>query len=348
MVIHDVAAEQAARIREPIGKMRALGVEQQADRLDRRGAQEHNAGLVFGVAQSVRVDDAHAADASARGVVGQFRGDAVRTQRQIPGRVRGRKRRSVAVEVGVGDAAAVAGAAVVAGRAAVVILRQNGHASDGHDAFAIEGLQDPFPRGALDAGHLHGRQELTVGQLRKPFACARHADESLHVRVPGSDVLVADRPIIAVAILCVRLEIQVAPAIDLPSPGDGAAPDLAAAKPAERRPIGMRVWVLEIVDEEFVPELVAGVAIGLYRALTLQGRAIAPTAKRDLVGLYVFDKILGGIDRAAGLEHQGLEPRLREFLGSPTPRDTGADHDGVEIVLLFHLTLGGAIGTLGS
>jgi hypothetical protein len=247
--------------------------------------------------------------------------------------MRGRQCRSDAIEIGVGDAAALARAAVVARRTAVVILGENGHAADGHDALALEGRKEPLARSALNTGHLHGRQEFAVRQLRQALACARHTDEAFDVRIPGGDVPVADRPVVAVTILRVCLEVQVAPAINLAAPRDGAPPDLTAAKPAERRAFGVRVRILEIVDEEFVAELVAGVAVALHGPFPSQRPVIAPAAERNLVGLHMLDKILGRVDGPARLEHERLEPCLGQLLRRPATRNAGADHDGIEVVL---------------
>src|SRR5882757_2535638 len=191
------------------------------------------------------------------------------------------------------DAAALAGAAVVAGCAAIVILGENGCAADRHEARAVEALQDPLARGALDRRHLHGRQELAVGQLRPALRSARDPDELLHMRIPGRNVLVADRPVITVTVLGIRLEIQVAPAIDLSAPGNGPAADLAPAKPTERRAISMGVRILDIANEEYVSDLIAGVTVGPDRALVVGQPAMVPIAEQHLVGLHVLHIVLG-------------------------------------------------------
>ena len=92
VVIHDVAAERAAGVAEALRKVRTLGIEQQADRLDGRGAQEHHAGFVLGFLERVRIDQAYAANAPALRIVGELGGDAVRTQRQVAGGVGGGER----------------------------------------------------------------------------------------------------------------------------------------------------------------------------------------------------------------------------------------------------------------
>ena len=87
-------------------------------------------------------------------------------------------------------------------------------------------------------GHLHGGEELAIGELREPFMRAGHADESLDMRVPGCEVGVTDRPVVAVAILAVRLEVEVTPPIHLAAPCDGAASHVPSAEPAEGGVVG--------------------------------------------------------------------------------------------------------------
>src|SRR5205823_10312193 len=133
----------------------------------------------------------------------------------------GRGQRGVeAGEVRPRDAPLLARAAVVAGEAAVVTLREDGAAPDGHDALPPERLENLRANVGFRGGHLHRLEEDAVGELWQPLRLTAHADESLDVLVPGGDILVADRPVGAVAVPGVRLEIQIAPAIDLSSPHD--------------------------------------------------------------------------------------------------------------------------------
>src|SRR5256886_13066586 len=119
-VVHEVLAERAARVREPRGEAWSLRVEEDAGRLERRGAQEDDARPELERLVGLGVDDAHAGGAVAPLVVEDALDDAVRAQREPPGGARRRERHADAVEVRVRDAAALARPAVVARRAPAV------------------------------------------------------------------------------------------------------------------------------------------------------------------------------------------------------------------------------------
>ena len=114
VMIHQVVAEFAAAVGEAIGKFRGGGIEQDARGLQRRGAQEKYARLVFGGDLGLRVDHPHAADFSRVGIEDQAVHHAVRPDREFSGFLRRGQRRIQAAEVGRRDAAAMTYAAVVA------------------------------------------------------------------------------------------------------------------------------------------------------------------------------------------------------------------------------------------
>src|SRR5256885_13282315 len=71
------------------------------------------------------------------------------------------------------------------------------------------------------------------------------------------------------------LEVEIAPAVHLPSPHDGPAADLATADPVERL-VGIEaVRVLPVVHEELAAVLVAGVAVALDELIALECFAVA-------------------------------------------------------------------------
>jgi hypothetical protein len=68
-------------------------------------------------------------------------------------------------------------------------------------------------------------------QLRQSFGLAGDPDELLDVVVPRRDIGVADRPVDADPFARIGLEIEIAPAVDLPAPHDRAPAHLPAANP---------------------------------------------------------------------------------------------------------------------
>src|SRR5688500_5085399 len=69
---------------------------------------------------------------------------------------------------------------------------------------------------------LHRLLEFSIRQIRQSELLAAQPRKSLDVAVPGRDVLVPDRPIDAVAVAQVRLEVEITPSIGLASPDQGA------------------------------------------------------------------------------------------------------------------------------
>ena len=189
---------------------------------------------------------------------------------------------------------------------------------------------------SLDAVELHRRQELAVGQLRQAFGAAAHADEALDVVVPRRDLGVADRPVDGDAVLRVRFEVQVAPAIALPAPHDRAAADVIAADPVEA--LDLRVRMLGVVDEPVLRRLRDRIAAARGDCLALQlfvGGAAAVGKFPDVLGR---SRIVAVLHVAAAIEHQRLESLLRQLLGGPAARDAGADDDGI-VGMVFGCTL---------
>src|SRR5207344_1716022 len=155
-------------------------------------------------------------------------------------------------------------------------------------------------------------------------------------RVPRCDVFVANRPVIAVAVLRVRLEVEIAPAVDLTSPRDRTSTHLASTEPPERCVGGRRVRVLRVIHKKLMTHLVARVALSLHWVISRELRAVTQSSKMHFPGLDVLDEILLGIDRPASLEHDCFETALRELLCGPSTADPRADDDRVEVRDLTH------------
>ncbi len=217
--------------------------------------------------------------------------------------------------------------------AAAVCARQNGGAADGHPPFAREVLGDRIADHELCARHRHRRQEFSVRQLRQLFGLAAHSDEVLDVVVPRSDVLVADGPINGDLFARIGLKIQVAPAIALPAPHDGPAAHVPAANPQEGLVRRRGVGVFLVVYEELARPFVQRVAFFLNRLLVGHAPAVFHAPKTQLPDGHMLRVVFFGIDRAARLKNERVQPLLRELFGGPATGDSRADDN--RVVLRF-------------
>ena len=329
MVIHHVTPEQPAGVAESFGKAGAARIQEQTNGFNRRGAQEDHASLELELARILSVNDPDPASPATFRVIQHLGNDAVRPKRQPSRLPRGGEGGSDAVEVRAGHTSAFAWSTVVTGEPAVVILRENGGATNGHHALAPERIVNLLASVLLDDRHRHRWQEVPVRKLRETFFRASHANESLDVRVPRRDIGIPNGPIVAVTITGIRLEIEVAPAVDLPAPGNRPSAHLAAPKPAERSVRRIRVGIFMILDEELVSQLITRITLALHRMVTLEQRAITPAAEVHLVRLHMFHEILLWIDRPTRFEHERPEAALTELLCGPAAGDTGAHDNGV-------------------
>ena len=119
----------------------------------------------------------------------------------------------------------------------------------------------------LGARHRHRGMELAVGQLGHVLGLALDADVVLDDVVVRREVVVVERPVLAVAVERLALQVLLAEAIALAPPHVGAAADDAqAALPGERLVRRRRVRLLEIVGEPAVVVFHARVAVLLARA----------------------------------------------------------------------------------
>src|SRR5690606_239476 len=117
----------------------------------------------------------------------------------------------------------------------------------------------------LAGGKWHRCQERTVGKLRQAETFARDAGVGLDVIVPRRDVAVADRPVGAVAVPRIGLEVEVAHPVALAAPHYRLATNLATADPVEGAILGSCVRIVDVVDEELGGTLVARITFALDR-----------------------------------------------------------------------------------
>src|SRR6266550_6003678 len=105
--------------------------------------------------------------------------------------------------------------------------------------------------------------------MREVLATPLNADELLDVTPPWSHILVAKRPVDAVSLPRICLEVEIAPAIDAATPHDRASSNLPPAYPVKRLAIGKRVWVLEVIHKKLGRPLVACACVPLDRLIAL-------------------------------------------------------------------------------
>ena len=129
---------------------------------------------------------------------------------------------------------------------------------DGHAPRRMFGFDLLLER-QLEAVELHGRQELPVGQLLETLVRAGDAGETFDAVIPGRNIRVANRPVDAVAVLLVGVEIVVAHAVGLPAPGDRTAAEVIAADPGERPIGGRRVRMFAVAHPPLLGRRVEGV-----------------------------------------------------------------------------------------
>src|SRR5690606_24212186 len=104
------------------------------------------------------------------------------------------------------------------------------------------------------------RLKDAVGQAGYAIAIARNAGEAFDMVVPWRQVVIADRPIDAVAVLLVGLEVLRSETVGLARPHQRLAAAVIAAHPLERRVVRRLVGLLVLLDPELLGGLVQGVA----------------------------------------------------------------------------------------
>src|SRR6266566_386530 len=172
------------------------------------------------------------------------------------------------------------------GRSAVLTRVHKGRTSDGQHA-VVEMFGEGVLEIQLDAGQLHGRKEFPVGELPQAFRLPADAGKLFDIVVPRSDVRVADWPVDGDPVFQVGFEIEIAPAVALPSPGDGLAADLAAANPGKMFSRIEGVGIFLVVYEKLVRVFVAGIiALALNRLGALANETIVPVAVKSQVFEY--------------------------------------------------------------
>ena len=334
-MVHHVAAKLVRVVAEAVREAVALRVEHDPGGRERRCVEEDHLGEVFRHLAGVAVLHAHARGLVGLGVENHFGDDRVRRQRHVAGMVGGDQGCSVRREVGAERAAAHAKVARLAGAAAdldllVGRLGQVGGAAHRDASLGEFALDLPLER-LLDDVEFHRRLEHAIRQLRQTLIRTADTHPAFDMVVPGGEVGIADRPVDADPFLGVGLEVEIAPAIALPAPGDRPAADMIPADPVEAVHLG--VGMLVILHEPVVPLIVDGVACAGLLLVMLLDLVLRGAAARiaEIPRVLVEGRIvLAMLHLPAAFEHQRLQALFAELLGRPPAGDAAADDDRIE------------------
>ena len=295
----EVVAERAAGIGEAGGMLARAGVEEDARGFLRLGAEDYGAGGEFVRFFCDAVDVEEAAGAIGGGVHEDFVDHGVGDEFAFAGFERVGNGGEGGVEIGVRDATAFTGAAVMARAAAVDGLCEICGA--GERDGATEFCFNAFAENYFLARERHGRLELAVGQVLEAFGHAGDADVFFDDVVVRSDVGVADGPVFAVAVVRGGFEILIAEAEADAAPDVGAAAGHAeAAHPVEGLVGGRGVGLVVIVDEPVLRVFVADVELPLDGVFFCDD-GVRHVAVFELEGGFVLGEVFVGL-RATGFD----------------------------------------------
>ena len=331
----EVMAKHAAGIGEAIRILGRGGIEQDADRFLRLGAENDGARVDFARLAGVAVDVENAAGAVAVRLHEDSVDHGIRNKRAVSGVEGVGDGGEGGIEIGVRHASALAGSAEMAWATAVDGLGEIGGAR-GHDG-ATELFLDAIAEESFLAGERNGRLELAVGEMLEAFGAAGDANVFLDEIVIRFDVFVAKRPVFAVTIERGGFEIPIAEAQADAAPDVGASTRHAQAAHPVKRPVGRRcIRLFQIVDEPVVRIFVAN------PEFDLDGPCLADDFRRAVAVLelergLVFGEILVGL-RAAGFQQRDLQAGFCEALARPPSGSAGADDDDIirMVLLLRH------------
>ena len=189
----------------------------------------------------------------------------------------------------------------------------------------IPSVAQPFCTRISPGFSAAGVLEDAVRRAADALGLAGDADQPLGLVVVGRDVLVADRPVPADAVVIVRLEVVVGVAQLDARVVVGAAADDARAEPAEVAARRHRIRLVGEVRGEAGVEVERRALAGRVELGHLAGAAM-PDARRRLQHLEVAHA-----DHRAGLHQEHLHAEVGQHLGDGAAAGPGADdHDVVD------------------
>src|ERR1700743_1911430 len=161
--------------------------------------------------------------------------------------------------------------------------------------------------------------------MRKPFRLSADPREFFNIIIPGSDILVSDRPIDGNTFLCIRFKIHVTPAIALSSPGERAAANLVASYPVKRVSLDVRM-VLIVYKKLLVPFIICET---LNRVLfSVPVRILKPVSKIQWIQ-HGSGIVLYMLDLSSALQHQCFYTFFTNLFCRPAAADARTDDDGI-------------------
>ncbi len=308
--------EELAR---PSGNKRGLGIQQQAGGFAGTGGDDEGARINALLFPSGLVDVGNRFDLAAF-VDDEFAGHGAGHKSEASGFFRGRNHDLAGTEVGRGDASAAALRAVVAGGTAVERLGQNRQPrGNAKNVQMVAGLLDD----GFAAAGFGRRLKNSVGRAGNIFFGAENSDVRLDFVVVRRNVIVGERPVVALSVVGASLEIHRSHAQSDASPVVGASADDARAEPLKPGAGSGDVRLAldlpgAVGSEEFVFEAFAGAA------------ADTGAAMRQVVRPHVFLVIALGNHGRPGLEQRDAQSALGKHFRGGASGGAGADDANVE------------------
>lgn len=184
------------------------------------------------------------------------------------------------------------------------------------------------------AVHFHGGQEFAVGDHGEAVSGTADAGKSFNVAVPGGDVFVADGPVGTEAIFCIGFKVEVAQAIALSPPHEGAAADMVTADPFKG--FYLVVWIFEVIHEELFRDLIVGIAFTLDGGVLVILLGFASTVGQFPWVFFGAHIILDVFHIPAPFNEEGLESFFSQFFGGPSAGDSGTNDDCIKLIGYRH------------
>ena len=194
-----------------------LGVEQDSRRLQSLGTEDHSStGNVVSLSR-VAVDISHALSPVGLGIHLHMTDNGVGQECAVTGLEGIGHGGEWTTEIREGDTTPLTRTTVMTGCPAIMVSRQNGRSANRHRTKEV--FFSPVPAEQLfPTGHGHGRQKLTIRQDRMSLGCSADSHAAFHLVIEGFQIRVGDRPVLPIAIVAGRFEIQVTQAITLSTP----------------------------------------------------------------------------------------------------------------------------------
>lgn len=178
----------------------------------------------------------------------------------------------------------------------------------------------------FDVVYFDGWQKFVVGQLCQVFVLVVDFCEFFDVVVLRCEVLVVDWLVDVVVVFGVCFEVEIVLVVVLMFLYDGVIVDLLVVNLVEFVVFGMCcVWVVEVVDEEFVCLFVVGVGKMLYGLLFGEFVVVFEVVELNFLGWYVFDVVVLGNDVVFCFQDEYVEVFFSEFFGGLVIGDVGID-----------------------